>query len=424
MEPLLRLAKLLIPKSLFESLQPTYHYLLSILGAIIYRFPSRHLNIVGVTGTKGKSSVCELANAILEEAGFETALASTIRFKIGSKSRPNMFKMTMPGRFFIQKFLRDAVNASCRWVVLEMTSHGVLQSRHKFIELNALVFTNLAPEHIESHGSYEKYLSAKLEIAQALAVSRKTPKAIIANADDKEGAKFLTAAGNAARFPYSLTDAAPHHATDEGVSLRWRDSTFFSPLKGEFSMYNIIAAATFAESQGIPAETIKRAIERVSVIRGRGEEVRTGQTFTVVVDYAHTPESLTEIYRAYGSRKKICVLGNTGGGRDKWKRPKMAEIAERECTTVILTNEDPYDEDPQTIVQEMARGMKKKKPEIIMDRREAIAKALALAKETDVVLITGKGTDPYICGSRGTKTRWSDSGVAAEELAKLLKIPK
>src|SRR3989338_8079367 len=108
MEPLLRLAKLLIPKSLFESLQPTYHYLLSILGAIIYRFPSRHLNIVGVTGTKGKSSVCELANAILEEAGFETALASTIRFKIGSKSRPNMFKMTMPGRFFFQKILRDA----------------------------------------------------------------------------------------------------------------------------------------------------------------------------------------------------------------------------------------------------------------------------------------------------------------------------
>ena len=156
-ERLLRFIKKFIPKPLFTFGQPFYHRLLALAAAIVYRFPSRHLTVVAVTGTKGKSSVVEIVNALLEEAGFKTAVLGTVRFKIGDESTPNKYKMTMPGRFFVQSFLRRAVDAGCTHAVIEMTSEGAKQFRHKFIELDALIFTNLTPEHIESHGSFENY---------------------------------------------------------------------------------------------------------------------------------------------------------------------------------------------------------------------------------------------------------------------------
>ena len=188
---MLRIIKKIIPKKLFEIAQPAYHYLLALTGAIVYRFPSRKIKVVAVTGTKGKTSTVEFVNTILEEAGKNTALLGTLRFKIGDESKPNLYKMTMPGRMFVQSFLRKAVNAGCEYVVMEISSEAVKQSRNKFIDLNALIFTNLAPEHIESHGSYEKYVEAKLSIAKQLEKSNKNDKVIIVNSDDKEAEKFL-----------------------------------------------------------------------------------------------------------------------------------------------------------------------------------------------------------------------------------------
>ena len=149
METFFRLIKLVIPKPVLGIIQPPYHFLLAVMGVVLYKFPSRKIYIVGVTGTKGKTSTVELINAMLEEAGLNTALANTIRFKIGDKEERNLFKMTMPGRFFMQKFLRDAVDACCSHAVIEMTSEGVKQFRHKFIELDALVFTTISPLYIE-----------------------------------------------------------------------------------------------------------------------------------------------------------------------------------------------------------------------------------------------------------------------------------
>ena len=191
MEKILSSIKKVVPKSVFDFLRPIYHYKLALLGTLVYRFPSRKIKVVGVTGTKGKSSVVEILAAILEKAGFKVASQSTVRFKIGKEIRRNLFKMTMPGRFFIQKFLRQAVGAKCDYAVIEITSEGARQYRHKFIALDALIFTNLAPEHIESHGGYEKYLDAKLSIARALSKSSKKTKFMIANADDKESCKVF-----------------------------------------------------------------------------------------------------------------------------------------------------------------------------------------------------------------------------------------
>jgi UDP-N-acetylmuramoyl-L-alanyl-D-glutamate--2,6-diaminopimelate ligase len=411
-----RLLKKLIPAPLLNA----YHLSFAVLGNIIYRFPSRKLFVIAVTGTKGKSTTVELLRSILIEAGYNTAAASTIRFSIGAQSEPNVFKMTMPGRMFLQKFLRQAVDAGCTHAIVEMTSEGARQFRHKGIELNALVFTNLQPEHIESHGSFEKYAEAKLSLAKHLAESSKRPRYIVANADDKWGQKFLDVEVEV-KEPFSLRDAEPYNTDDSSVWFVWKRGELFTvPLPGVFNLRNILAALTLASAMGVPMAAIKRALEHQAPIAGRAERVPGPQPYIVVVDYAHTPDSLRALYETYHKDHRIIgVLGSTGGGRDTWKRPEMGKIADEYCDVAILTNEDPYDEDPQKIVAEIAKGFTRKKPHIMLNRHAAIREAFREAKQNDAVLITGKGTDPYIMGPRGTREAWSDRKVAQEELAKL-----
>lgn len=420
LEHILYWTKKIIPRGLFSALQPAYHYLLSFLGALIYRFPSRRLTLIAITGTKGKTSVAELTNTIFEEAGYKTALSSTLRFKIGDRSENNMYKMTLPGRFFLQKFLRRAVATGCTHAIVEITSEAAKQYRHKFLALDALIFTNIAPEHIESHGSYEKYLAAKLSVAKALAHSSKKKTAIVANKDDEEGEKFL-AVNAIEKHSYSLADARPYETTTQGIVLTFRGTKIISPLLGEFNIVNILAAATCAEAFGISLETIARGIEKCAVIRGRMEKIDEGQDFSVFVDYAHTPESLQKAYAALAPARLICVLGGTGGGRDRWKRPQMGKIADEHCSHIILADEDPYDENPMQIISDIRGGIKNKKTEVVLDRREAIRAALSLAKAGDAIIVTGKGTDPYIMGPNNTRTPWSDAKVVREELRRAQK---
>ena len=413
----------LIPKRIFTFFQPLYHYLLSTAGALLYRLPSKKLVVIGITGTKGKSSVAELVNSILEEAGYATALLSTIRFKIGKKSVRNKLKMTMPGLFFVQKFLRDAVSKSCTHAVIEMTSEGIKQFRHKYIDLDALVFTNISPEHIESHGSFEKYLKAKLKLRDALEHSSKKDTAMVANTDDEHGKDFLEVS-RAQKIPFSLDDIT-YKESPKGLQITYKDTHIQSKLEGVFNAQNILAAIKLAEHLGVSLENIRKGIEHVSLIRGRVEHVNIGQSFDVVVDYAHTPDSLEKLYKTFPNKKKVCVLGNTGGGRDTWKRPEMGRIAGEYCERVTLTNEDPYDEEPEKIVSEMEEGIKesdKSKLRIIMDRREAIHEALvqaSLIQEDVMVIISGKGTDPYIMEAGGKKIPWDDAAVVREELEKI-----
>ncbi len=410
-----------IPANLFKVLQPPYHYILSLIGALYYRFPSREITVIGITGTKGKSTTTELVNALFEADGRRTAVAGTIRFKIGEKSESNMYKMTMPGRFFVQRFLRDAVNAGCNVAILEMTSQGVLQYRHKWIDLDALIFTNLSPEHIEAHGSYEKYVAAKLELAHALASSQKRPRYIIANKDDQEGSKFL-AVPVEHKLPYGLSDLELYTLNKDDISLIIQGTTIRVPMVGLFNVYNTLAAITCARAFGITLNTIQKALANLQPIKGRVERFKSpkhaAKKITAIVDYAHTTDSLEKLYQAFEKEPKICVLGNTGGGRDTWKRPEMARIAEKYCDQIILTNEDPYDEDPKKIIDDMARGIENEsKLTVIMDRRKAIHTALEEAEDGTVVIISGKGTDPYIMGPNNTKIPWSDAKVVQEEMA-------
>jgi UDP-N-acetylmuramoyl-L-alanyl-D-glutamate--2,6-diaminopimelate ligase len=302
--------------------------------------------------------------------------------------------------------------------VLELTSESVLQYRHLFLSLDALVFTNLQKEHLESHGGMENYFRAKFRLGKALARSPKRPRAIVANRDDAYGERFL-ALPVEARIPFSYGDAKDAVQKEGSASFMYKDTRFDIPHPGAMSVMNALAAVKTAEFLGVPLEVSARTLASLSRIPGRVEHIDAGQDFLAIVDYAHTPDSLKALYDAYPRPRKICVLGNTGGGRDTWKRPLMGKIAEDACAEVILTNEDPYDEDPKAIVDAIASGMARA-PRVIMDRREAIREALSLAKPGDAVLVTGKGTDPYIMGANGAKTPWSDAQVVTEELKRLL----
>ena len=423
MAHLLSLIKHAVPKKILSILRPPYHFALAYLAALRFGHPSREIMVIGVTGTKGKSTVTEILTRILETEGHKVASVSTIQFKIGDKTERNLHKMTMPGRFFVQHFLRKAVTAGCTHAIIEITSEGAKQYRHQFLELDALIFTNLTPEHIESHGSFEKYKKAKLSIAERVSLSTKRPRYLVANTDDEHGASFLNFPVEY-QLPYGLKNLSLYSLHKDSISLVFGDTTLRVPLIGLFNVYNVLGAVTLARALGISFKTIDNALRELPPVAGRVEQFSSPKNavkaVTAVVDYAHTPDSLTKLYEAFPDSHKVCVLGNTGGGRDSWKRPEMGAIAERFCDYIILTNEDPYDENPRVIVEQMAKAITDKdKLEIIMDRRLAIATALERAEDGGYVLVSGKGTDPYIMGPRGTKTVWSDAEVVKEELQNL-----
>jgi len=433
---LVRILKIIVPEAVVELLRPLYHRALAYGMAFIYNFPARKLTVIGITGTKGKSTVAEMVFAILRGAGHKTALLSTIRFAIEDSSEPNRYKMTLPGRGFAQAFMHKALIAGCTHAVIEITSESVLQYRHWFLDLNGLIVTNVQREHIERHGSFGKYVEAKCAIVDALVRSPKHSRILVTNGDLPETHAFISARVSQA-IAFGTHELQNLSEDERSVGFDYRGIRFSLPIPGAFNAMNALAAVKLTAALGVPPSDAAAALATLPPVRGRVEHIDAGQDFLAVVDYAHTPDSLIALYSAFPTHRKICVLGNTGGGRDTWKRPLMGQIADEACEEVILTNEDPYDEDPASIVGEMVRGMERT-PRIIMDRRSAIRAALRLAlilskgatiprqtrdagNQNDViVLISGKGTDPFIMGPKGSKEPWSDARVVREELERLL----
>lgn len=399
----------------------TYHYLWAWTGARFAKHPSKRLFVIGITGTKGKSTTLELLNAILEAGGKQTALISSIREKIGDASIKNPSGNSMPGHGGIQGFLRRARRAGCTYALVEVTSQGVVQHRHRFIDWNLGVITNLHPEHIESHGSYEKYRAAKLAFLKY--VVRRHGKVFL-NSGDKEFEFF-------ARELAHAEDRTVHYSrSDEFVkdvvakAARAGTSRF---LLNDFNEENVAAAIAIARELGIANTAIEEAVRAFQGVPGRMEFVAEGP-YTAIVDYAHTPDSLEAAYRA--ARKEqidpecrlICVLGAAGGGRDTWKRAEFGKIAAHYCDEVIITNEDPYDEDPEKIIDAVATGAAQvpyPRPDIkkILDRREALEYAIEIMDEGDIVIATGKGSEDWIHGARGKKITWNEKAIVQELLA-------
>ncbi len=383
-------------QTLYVFLRDTfYHRIMALFAAALYGFPSRRIAVIGVTGTKGKSTTVELIAHILESAGKKVAVSSSVR-NTGSG-------MTMPGCFKLQRLLRDAVSRGCEYAVIEVTSQGAAQSRHRFIAWAVAVFTNLAPEHVEAHGSFEKYRAAKVAFFEYAA---KDPRAVfVINGDDENAAHFIAAAGNNKKLMFGGAEAP-------------------RTLYGAFNEYNAGAALAVASAVGMPEDTARRSLGDFKGVRGRMEFVQE-KPFAIVVDYAVTPDSLRAAYGAFAGRRIIAVFGCTGGGRDTWKRPVMGGIAGESCEAVVLTDDDSYDEDTESIMAAIEAGVVSKKEGgwkiggnywKIADRRAAIATALSMARPDEVVLVTGKGGDMWLRMAGGVKIPWSDQDVIRDIL--------
>ncbi|MFH1188231.1 MAG: UDP-N-acetylmuramyl-tripeptide synthetase [bacterium] len=421
-----------IPKPLYTFFQPIYHFSLAFLGAVRYKFPSWRMTVIGVTGTKGKTTTSNIIASLLQANGKDTGLATTVNFRIKDKEWVNETKQTMLGRMRLQNLLASMVRAGCLYAVIETSSEGILQYRNKFIDYDMAVFMNLSPEHIERHGSFENYRNAKIKLFKG--ISQKKHGIGIYNLDD-ENVEYFLKIPVAWKIGFCIkgkVDRSSLPKVDEillisDISLSPEKTVFHAngvpfeiPLVGEFNVYNAVAAIAVAHASGIPLKDIQRTLTSITPPAGRFERIEQGQPFSVIVDYAHEPASLEAVYKAVrdshikkNQGKIIGLLGAQGGGRDTWKRPALGAIAAQYCDIIVLTNEDPYDDDPKKIITDIKTGVfnhgfSEDLVYEVLDRKGALKKALSLAKDGDVVIATGKGGEVWMCIQDGKKIPWSD----------------
>jgi UDP-N-acetylmuramoyl-L-alanyl-D-glutamate--2,6-diaminopimelate ligase len=405
----------------FNGPRSVYHFLWAWTGARLRRHPSKRIFVIGVTGTKGKTTTLELINAILEGAGKKTAIMSSLRVKLDMDSQKNKIGNSMPGRGYLQKFLKEAIKNHCNYALVEVTSQGVVAHRHRFINWNMGVLTNLAPEHIESHGSFENYREAKMDFLKYVVAGGGK---VFLNRDDKNFGFFIDALADKDPIVYSKDDEfMKDYLPEIRANQIRRDNDVPQFLLSKFNEENVAVAIAIAKELGINNKIIEDALYQFEGVPGRMEFVQEGE-YTAVVDYAHTPDSLEAAYIAakpaatanFPDPRFICVLGAAGGGRDTWKRPAMGGIAADYCDDIILTNEDPYDEDPEAIMSEIESGIQKplrdgQTMQKVFDRTIAIKKAVTLMKEGDVVIGTGKGSEDWIHIAGGKKISWNERAV-------------
>lgn len=418
-----------------------YHRWLALAATLWYGRPSRHLIVIGITGTDGKTTTALMLTSILQAAGHRVGLSSSLFFQVAEERWLNETHMTMPGRFALQRLLRQMVRAGCRYAVIEVSSEGLLQHRHSGIDFDMALITNISPEHLKSHGTFEAYRSAKgrlfgkiIKGADKVIDGQNVKKATIVNLDDPEAAYFLKFW---AEEHHGVTlSAAPEVPMQTKEKLRvWAAADIvieahtshfqvdgqkvIVPMPGRYNISNALEAIAATAVLRIPWPSRIKGIADLDELPGRFEEVPTNKSWRVVVDYAVTPKALESFYQALqssGVKSIIAVFGAAGGGRDTWKRPEVGKIASQYCRRIILTTDDPYDDDPAEIADAIQAGVpmdRRSNIEIVLDRREAMRRAMSLAEAGDVVAITGMGAETTMV-VKGKKVPWSDAGVAKE----------
>ncbi len=400
-----------------------WHFPQAVLANLYYGFPTKKLKVIGVTGTNGKTTTTTLIGNLLEATGKKVAVASTIATRINGIETVNATKFTTASPWAVQKFLKRALEAKCEYVVLEVSSHALDQYRVWGIAFLGAVVTNVTREHLDYHGTIENYRAAKeklFRLAEWGAV----------NLDMERPETFLAHTTNP--FTYSTKDeTASVMAKDinldfKGASFAALGSRFETHLAGLFNVENALAMIAVGKALDLPIEAMRQAFEKTHGVPGRMELVSNDLGADIVIDYAVTPDALEKLYATVSVLKipgtKIIHVFGACGERDRGKRPIMGQIAGDNADIVILTNEDPYYEDAEKIIDEVEAGIERKKEGEnfyrIFDRREAIRKALALAETGDIVLITGKGAEETMAVG-GKRIPWKERQVIEEELSKL-----
>jgi UDP-N-acetylmuramoyl-L-alanyl-D-glutamate--2,6-diaminopimelate ligase len=379
---------------------------LADLSAAFFANPSRKLKMAAVTGTNGKTTTTFLLKHICERAGLPCGLIGTVRYEIGERILPAV--RTTPEALDVQELLSQIVNAGCRAAAMEVSSHALAQERTRGIEWDVAVFTNLTQDHLDFHGTMENYFEAKAKLFETLASQQRKTRAIaVINIDDRYGEKLIgRLREKTSVITYGLAQRADFRAsnyrtefagTSYQLDAKGRSYLVRVPLIGRFNVANSMAALAAANALGINLRDAILSLSRAPQVPGRLEMVPAKRQFQIFVDYAHTPDALLNVLktlRELDPRKLIVVFG-CGGDRDREKRPLMGRVAEQFADHAVITSDNPRREDPDAIIAEVEKGFRSTRYEKIADRTEAIAHAISLAQSRDVVLIAGKGHEPY-----------------------------
>ncbi|APY10203.1 UDP-N-acetylmuramoyl-L-alanyl-D-glutamate--2,6-diaminopimelate ligase [Seonamhaeicola sp. S2-3] len=373
---------------------------LAVLASNYYESPSENLKLVGVTGTNGKTTVASLLYQLFKKAGYKVGLLSTVKILVDNKEYKATH--TTPDSLTINKYLKEMNAEGVEFCFMEVSSHGIHQSRTEGLHFEGGIFTNLSHDHLDYHNTFAEYRDVKKAFFDKLPSSAFA----LVNTDDKNGSVMLQNT-RAKKFTYALKSYADYKAQIlenqlGGLLLKVDDNEVWTRLIGSFNAYNVLAIYATAELLGLEKFEILRLISDLESVSGRFQYLISDEKITAVVDYAHTPDALKNVLETINSirtkNEELITVVGCGGDRDKTKRPKMGHIATELSTKVIFTSDNPRSEDPEEILKDIEKGVEPynfKKSLTIADRAQAIKTACQLAQPNDIILIAGKGHETY-----------------------------
>lgn len=404
--------KKIVPISLFKAIEPYGHWGEAMLAQTKAGFPAKDLNVIGVTGTDGKTTTCTLIAQMLRNSGKNVAVITTISvdYGDGKGEQPNPTRMTTMGAASLIKLIKKVKDNGVDWLVLETTSHALAQHRVWGIPYSVAVMTNVGHEHLDYHRTFERYQGAKKMLFSHTNSNKKGLQVGIANADDPSGKLFAAAIKNPVLYGIDKGDltakkikSTPSGSTYQAV-IGDEEYSITCHLPGSFNVYNSLATVAVGRAIGLSTEQIEEGIASLKSVEGRMTRVDEGQNFEVIVDYAHTAESFEKLFQEIKPLTKgrlISVFGSAGR-RDEAKRAEQGRVAGKYCDIVIATEEDDRDIDGQEILQQIAEGAEKSGKKqgkdlfLVHDREDAVTKAINMAKKDDVILLLGKGHEKSI----------------------------
>jgi UDP-N-acetylmuramoyl-L-alanyl-D-glutamate--2,6-diaminopimelate ligase len=357
------------------------------LAAELFNRPSEKLHVIGITGTNGKTTTAHLLASILRQHGWSTSVIGTLT---GARTTPESTDL--------QRFLAEEINRGSKAVVMEVSSHALALGRVEGTSFKAAVFTNLGQDHLDFHKSQEDYFAAKARL-----FTKQFTNLCIINRDDSRGSLLIDTISKDKEIrceSFGMSDAKEIHADASKISFKWQNQNIETLIGGYFNVMNALAAATAAAKLGVTVSDIAKGLAAASAVPGRFESVNAGQPFSVVVDYAHTPEALQNVLIAgrkiVNDESKVIIVFGCGGGRDQSKRPRMGDVATKFADLIFITSDNPRNEDARAIANEVLQGVANvsgvsSKVTVELDRRLAIAAAFKSAKPGDIVIIAGKG---------------------------------
>ena len=420
---LVKFVRKVLPGGMLRRLENGYRQLRVKLVSARYGNPSKHLRVIAVTGTNGKTTTSCYINEILKEAHFTTAMFTTAVIEVAGERKLNDLNATVASTARMQRFFRDAKRVNADYVVLEVTSHALDQHKLDGVPIEAAVMTNLTQDHLDYHKTMEEYAAAKSKLFQL------RPRFIVLNRDDEWYDYFNQFVASEQKMTYGRSAEAEAKITHVKLYRKGTEADVVldhqthlelaTNLPGEFNVMNMTAATTLAYLLGVKLEDIQEGVANVEAVPGRFERAVEGLGYDVIVDYAHTPDALEKLLAAARgiTKQRVILVFGACGDRDQGKRPIMGEIAARGADRIFLTDEESYNEDPEQIrrmlMEGIERGRGDAKTTEIADRRQAIERALGCAKKGDMVLITGMGHEQYRIVN-GQRLPWNDGQVVRE----------